>query len=55
MFIFIAFTKAATRENLVPWKTDLHNYQEQNRLLRVVPGVYKKEEEKKRGEEFSNR
>ena len=37
MFIFIAFTKAATRENLVRWRTDLHNYQEQNRLLRVVP------------------
>ena len=55
VFIFIAFTKAATRENLVRWRTDLHNYQEQNRLLRVVPGVYKKEEEKKRGEEFSNR
>lgn len=56
MFIFIAFTKAATRENLVRWRTDLHNnYQEQNRLLRVVPGVYKKEEEKKGGEEFSNR
>ena len=55
LFIFIAFTKAATRENLVRWRTDLHNYQEQNRLLSVVPGVYKKEEEKKRGEEFSNR
>ena len=55
VFIFIAFTKAATREHLVRWRTDLHNYQEKNRLLRVVPGVYKKEEEKKRGEEFSNR
>jgi hypothetical protein len=37
VFIFIAFTKAATRENLVRWRTDLHHYQEQNRLLRVVP------------------
>ena len=54
MFIFIAFTKARDERELVRWRTDLHNYQEQKSTFKSSPqGFIKKKKE--RNEERNSR